>query len=122
MLITADRIAVCHARVEDELRVDAKLVSTFRILLVRHIRGFEREQVCLEHMVSIRMCGKFEDELLKLAADGKKFIVKRCWILANDLDQRLDSTGSMDVHRDVDDRGQHCADKLLQVLDLGYLY
>ena len=98
MLITTDRVAVGHACVEDELRVDTKLVRSLRILLMRQIRGLEGEEVCLKHVISIRMCAKFEDVMLKLVANHKKFVVEGLWILSDRFDQSLNCTRAVDIH------------------------
>ena len=70
---------------------------------MREVGSFEGNEVGLENVVTIRMCRKFEDEMVELGSDFQKFVVERCRVLANDFDEGLDRSCPMDIHGDVDD-------------------
>ena len=122
VLVAANRVAIGHARIEDELGVDGDLVCAFCIRLVGHFWGLESDQIRLEHMISIWMSGEFENVLLKLVADCEKFISIGRRISAENFNEGLDGTRTMDVHRNVNYRREHGVDELLQVRNLAHFY
>ena len=73
-------------------------------------------------MISIRVSGEFENVLLKLVADCKKFILIGRRISAEYFNESLDGTRTMDVHRNIDYRRENGIDKLLQVRNLAHFY
>lgn len=114
VLVRPDLVAVGHAGCEDELSVGGVGHRSWSVALFWSVRSFEGQQEGLDHVVAIGMCREVEDVLRHLGANCQDLLVKGGRLAAEHLNESLDGTGAMQVHGDLNDRGQAGVDELLQ--------
>lgn len=104
--------AVAHAGIEDELGVLLEALRAENVRVFRVLRCLEDAQKALDYMVTMNIETQSHNVLLELVDDHHQMGLKLWEHLVEHLNQKLDSSGSMDVHRDICDAWQDSVDYL----------